>query len=98
MPPLTKEEIDKIMQDNLERISDLLDQRVSEVVQRIDNEDRPEFQVFRRNYGIYTATNLPVLPRGTEILLDLRAGASSGPVACYKSLGDKYVEAWVKIL
>ncbi len=99
MASITREEVEQIMADNLKRISELVDARVDESLHLASTKENVEFQQFRTGYKVYNATTLPVLARGTEILLDLRpAGQSSGMVACYKSLGDRYVEAWVKII
>lgn len=99
MPQLTHEEIDALMQENLAKIQALAEQKVGEAVQRSMSKENQDFVAFRQGYKVYNATNLPVLPRGTEIILDLRPAAQfSGMVACYKSLGDRYVEAWVKTI
>ena len=96
MPSLTREEAEAMMRENLERISYLMDSRFEEFRDRVPNE-YAEFQAFQRNYKVYSATNLPVLPRGTMIVIDTRpAVGTSGVVAKYTSLGDRYVEEWAK--
>lgn len=97
MPPLTREELERMMTDNLERVSRMLDERVQEGIDRMLSGNNVEFQSFSRNYKIYNATTIPVLPRGTMILIDTRPVlGASGVVAKYSSLGDRYVEEWAK--
>lgn len=97
MSQFTREELDAMMQDNMKKFSELVDIRVEESMHRASVSENIEFQEFRRNYKVYNATTLPVLPRGTTILLDLRpSAAASGIVAKYSSLGDRYVEEWAK--
>lgn len=94
---VTREELEVLMQENLERVSRLVDDRVAEALQRSETSDYTDFQAFRRNYKVYNATTVPVLPRGTMIVIDTRPTlGASGTVAKYVSLGDRYVEEWAK--
>ena len=84
------------MAENLERVRQMVDARIS---QRFIPQEATylEFQEMRRNYKIYGATTIPVLPRGTMIVIDTRPVlGASGVVAKYTSLGDRYVEEWAK--
>lgn len=95
--PITREELDALMQENLQKVSRLVDDRVEEALQNRSNRENVEVQTFLRGYKVYNATNLPVLAKGTMILLDLRPSAgASGVVAKYSSLGDRWVEEWAK--
>lgn len=94
---LTREEAEAMMEDNLRRISALVDDRVDEALQRRDTRENVEVQSFLRSYKVYNATTIPVLAKGTMILLDLRpATNATGTVAKYSSLGDRWVEEWAK--
>jgi hypothetical protein len=97
MPSPTREELEQMMQDNLRRMTELVDERFRALVDRNELSKNLEMIELERNYKIYNATNLPVLPKGTMILIDTRPVANaSGVVAKYSSLGDRYVEEWAK--
>lgn len=95
-----------MMLENLEKLSSLVDVRIEESLRRQDADGtNVEFQELKRNYKVYNSTtlstalggSLPILPRGTMILIDTRpAFGASGVVAKYSSLGDRYVEEWAK--
>lgn len=94
---VTREELEVLMQENLQRVSRLVDDRIMETLQRAEVSDNVEFTALRRNYKVYNATTVPVLPRGTMIVIDTRPTlGASGTVAKYTSLGDRYVEEWAK--
>lgn len=93
---LTREEVEQMMAENLERIHAIVDSRISQEVSPQETTNL-EFQEMRRNYKMYNATTVPVLPRGTMIVIDTRPKlGASGVVAKYTSLGDRYVEEWAK--
>lgn len=97
MTQFTSEELDALMQENLEKVSRLVDDRVQESLHRLSTSENADFKSFRQGYKVYNATNIPVLPRGTMIVIDTRpAFGASGVVAKYTSLGDRYVEEWAK--
>lgn len=96
MPSLTREEAELLMRENLERLEALLDRKLDDFRNRLPDTN-VAFQELQRNYKVYNATVLPVLPRGTMILLDLRSATNAtGTVAKYSSLGDRWVEEWAK--
>lgn len=85
-----------MMDENLERVRALVDSRISQEVSPQETTNL-EFQELRRTYKMYNATNIPVLPRGSMIVIDTRPKfGASGVVAKYTSLGDRYVEEWAK--
>ncbi len=86
-----------MMQENLERISRLVDERMQDSIDRVQTMNSMDFQSLSRNYRVYNATTIPVLPRGSMVLIDTRPVlGASGIVAKYSSLGDRYVEEWAK--
>lgn len=91
----TREEVDAMMQDNLDRIRTMIDGRLNDIRAPID---KPSLAAFRSNhFSIFNATSIPVLPQGAEIYVDLRPDVnSSGIVAKYVSIGDRYLEEWAK--
>ena len=97
MASITPEQIEELMQENLKKVSALVDDRIEEVLHRRSVKENIEVQSFLRGYKVYNATAIPVLPKGTVLLIDLRpAAGASGVVAKYTSLGDRYVEEWAK--
>lgn len=97
MASITPEQLEEIMQENLKKVSVLVDDRIEEALQRRSTRENVEVQSFMRGYKVYNATNLPVLAKGTMVLIDTRpALGASGTVAKYSSLGDRWVEEWAK--
>jgi hypothetical protein len=95
--PLTREELNAMMEESFKKISSLVDERVEEALHRQRVQQNGDFQSFRRNYKVYNATTVPILPRGSMVLIDTRAVlGASGVVAKYSSLGDRWVEEWAK--
>ena len=93
-----REEVQEIMRENMETIHELFEPQIKALQEKFP-EDNLEFEVMRENYLIYNATpDLPVKPRGTRILMDLRGASASGTVAEWVSFGNKWVEAWVKVI
>ncbi len=97
MASITPEQLEELMQENLKKVSALVDAGVEEALQRRSTRENVEVQSFIRGYKVYNATTLPVLAKGTMILLDLRSATNAtGTVAKYSSLGDRWVEEWAK--
>lgn len=93
---LTREDVEQMMAENLIKIRAMTEGIVNGKVALQEN-TYLEFQELRRNYKVYNATTIPVLPRGAMVLIDTRPVlGASGVVAKYSSLGDRYVEEWAK--
>lgn len=95
----TREELDALMQENLAKISSMIDQRIAPL-DRLLEPVKPSLQSMQTYHdATFNVTSFPVLPRGTEVIVDLRSASNAcGMVAKYRSLGNKYVEEWAKIV
>lgn len=98
LTPEEQDEVRQIAEENMETIRELFGGRLTSLEEG-KKEDTLEFEIMRENYITYNATpNVPVKPNGTRIIMDLRGASTSGTIAEWVSVGDKWVEAWAKIV
>jgi len=98
LTPEEQDEVREITEENMEAIRELFGERLT-LLEESKKEDNLEFEVMRENYLTYNATaTVPIKPNGTRIIMDLRGTSSSGTIAEWVSVGDKWVEAWAKVI
>jgi len=97
--PLTKEDLEALMLENLEKISAMVDEKLAPYAGLLEP-TKPSLKAMQMYHdATFNVTSFPVLPRGTEVIVDLRSASNAcGMVAKYRSLGNKYVEEWAKIV